>query len=250
MRVLLEIIYNILKGILFFFMYMLFFSCEKESNSVFVDELDEEYQLYDYYVDECGNEGVVAYIRNSSSIIEYPKGYKYIIVLSLDESFEPWGPMGEIVMKKDSVSSSDLRQSTSGIIMLQCMNSRGIERYPAQCWCFNKNQSKEIGTSSWRLPNINELRQIFGTIGKNVPYLNQAIKSYGGTLIDDNRSYWTCIENYGYTTYSEQDSDYDQANRAITISPHASTSEDKDIRLKKNSYYVRAIRYIYYYDYE
>ena len=130
------------------------------------------------------------------------------------------------------------------------MNSRGIERYPAQCWCFNKNQSKEIGTSSWRLPNINELRQIFGTIGKNVPYLNQAIKSYGGTLIDDNRSYWTCIENYGYTTYSEQDSDYDQANRAITISPHASTSEDKDIRLKKNSYYVRAIRYIYYYDYE
>lgn len=250
MRILIDIIYSLLKSTAFFFSCIFFFSCEKESGPVFVDELDEEYQLYDYYVDKYGNEGVVAYIHNRSSIIEYPKGYKYIIVLSLDESFKPWGPMGEIVMKKDSVSSSDLRQSTSGIIMLQCMNSRGIERYPAQCWCFNKNQSKEIGTSSWRLPNINELRQIFGTIGKDVANLNLAIKNYGGTLIKDANYYWTCIENYGYVTDSEYDSSYDQANRAIAISPHPSISEDRDTRLKKNNYYVRAIKYIYYYDYE
>lgn len=249
MRILLG--YNIgMKGLVFILMCICLLSCDKESDALIVNELDEEYQLYDYYVDENGNEGLVARIFKGSSVSKYPKGYKYMIVLSLDESIEPWGPMGEVVMKKDSVSKAELRQSTAGIMMLQSMCSRGIDRYPAQNWCFSKNRSKEISASSWRLPSYAELMEIFGTSGANVSRINQAIRDYGGTILDDSRFYWTCMEDYeGYITVSGVESDYDQANRAILTSPHNSTSGNKDRWLKKNNYYVRAIKYIYYYDY-
>lgn len=225
-------------------------SCDKESDALLVDVLDEEYQLYDYYIDEYGNEGVVAYIQNGSSISNYPKGYKCVVVLSLDESIEPWGPMGEILMKKDSLSGSELKQRTAGIMMLQSMSSKGIEKYPAQNWCFNKNHSKVIAASSWRLPSYYELQLIFGSSGKNVSAINKYIHNYGGSIIDDSHFYWTCIEDYeGYITINGVTSDYDQANRAVLTSTHNSTWGNKDRWLKKNKYYVRAIKYIYYYDY-
>lgn len=229
---------------------LLMCSCDKESDSLLVDELDEEYQLYDYYVDEYGNEGVIVYMLNGSSISKYPKGYKYIIVMSLDESLEPWGPMGEVIMKKDSAAISEFRQPTAGITMLQSMYSRGIERYPAQRWCFAKNHSQEIGASSWRLPSYYEMMLIFGTSGKNVAKINQVLSRSGGVLIDDSHLYWTCIEDYeNYITVNGHVLDYDQANRAVLTSPHNSTFSNKDRWLKKNHYYVRAIKYIYYYDY-
>lgn len=224
-------------------------SCDKESDALLVDELDEEYQLYDYYIDEKGNEGIVAYILNGNSSSEYPKGYKYMIVLSSDESLEPWGPMGEIVMKKDSASTWEFSQPTVGITMLQSMNSRGMNRYPAQNWCFNKNRSIDILSSSWHLPTSYELLQIFGSKGGNVSNLNHALQVTGGKLIDVSHLYWTCMEDYdGYIKVNGQSIDYDQANRAILTSPLHSTFSDKDRWLKKNKYYVRAIKYIYYYD--
>lgn len=227
-------------------------SCnDVESDALIVDEMDEEYQLYDYYIDDNGNEGIVAYIHKGSAISNYPKGYKYMIVLSLDESLHPWGPMGEILLKKDSVYNSELKQSSAGIMMLQTMNSKGIERYPAQNWCFNKNKNRDISSSSWRLPTYYELLEIFGTSGKNVSYINKSINNYGGTLLNDSHFYWTCIEDYeGYIKVSDLNLDYDQANRAILSSPSISTSGNKDRWLKKNNYYVRAIKYIYYYDYK
>lgn len=237
-------------SLLLFLMYLCFFSCDHESDALLIDVLDEEYQLYDYYIDEDGNEGIVSYVQKSTSISKYPKGYKYMIVLSLDESLEAWGAMGETVMKIDSLSDSELRKSTAGLMMLQCMYSRGIERYPAQKWCFMKNNSSEIFGSSWRLPTYYELLQIFGTSGKNVSILNQEIKNYGGTIIDNSHFYWTCIEDYkDYISVDNLELDYDQANRAILTSSQISTFSDKDRWLKKNHYFVRAIKYIYYYDY-
>lgn len=224
-------------------------SCDKESDALILDELDEEYRLYDYYVDEKGNEGIVAYIQNGSSISKYPRGYKCMVVISSDESLESWGPMGEIIMKKDSASRLELSQPTAGIIMLQSMSSRGMNRYPAQNWCFKKNGSREISSGSWRLPTSHELLLVFGSNGNNVKKLNQALKLTGGKLVDDSQLYWTCIEDYdGYITVDDLKLDYDQANRAILTTPLHSTFSDKDRWLKKNKYYVRAIKYIYYYD--
>lgn len=225
-------------------------SCEKESDALLVDELDEEYQLYDYYVDKYGKEGVVVYKLNGSASSNYPKGYKYIIVMSSDESLQPWGPMGEVVLKKDSTSTTEFTRPTIGITMLQSMSSKGIDRYPAQQWCFEKNHSSEIGASSWRLPSYYEMKQIFGTSGKNVANINRALVNTGGTQLDDSHFYWTCMEDYeDYITVDGVNSDYDQANRAVLTSPHNSTWGNKDRWLKKNRYYVRAIKYIYYYDY-
>lgn len=238
------------KGIAFVLLCLSLNSCDTESGALIVDELDEEYKLYDYYIDKNGNEGIVAYILNGSSVSNYPKGYKYMIVISSDESLEPWGPMGEIIMKKDSASTSDFRQPTAGITMLQSMNSRGINRYPAQNWCFNKNLRRDISSSSWRLPTYYELLLIFGSKGNNISNLNHALQVTGGKLIDNQQFYWTCIEDYdGYITVGDLELDYDQANRAILMSPNISTSVNKDCWLKKNKYYVRAVKYIYYYDY-
>ena len=230
-----RILLNIYSKLFFVLICIFLISCDKESEALLVDELDEEYQLYDYYIDENGNEGIVAYIRNyEGSSSRYPKGYKYMIVISSNESLEPWGPMGETIVNGTYGYDSE---QTAGITMLQCMNSRGLNRYPAQNWCFSKNRSTEISSSSWRLPTNNELLQIFGSNGKNISNLNHALQITGGELIDDTQFYWTCME------------DYNQADRAILTSPHiSSTSENKDRWLKKNKYYVRAIKYIYYYD--
>ena len=245
-----RILLNKYSRLLFVLTFLSMISCDKESEALLVEELDEEYQLYDYYIDKNGNEGIVAYILKESSISKYPKGYKYMIVISSDESLEPWGPMGEIVMKKDSASSSEFRQPTAGITMLQSMNSRGMERFPAQNWCFKKNISNEISASSWHLPSYYELQQIFGSSGKNLSALNHALQVTGGKQIDNSQLYWTCMEDYdGYISVSDLKLDYDQANRAILTSPHISTYANKDRWLKKNKYYVRAIKYIYYYNY-
>ena len=235
---------------LFFVLILLsLISCDKESDGLLVDELDEEYRLFDYYIDKDGNEGIVAYVQYGVTSAMNPKGYKCMIVISAEEGFEPWGPMGEIVMKKDSASILEFQKPSAGIAMLQSMNSLGMSRYPAQNWCFSKNKDRWISSSSWRLPTYYELRQIFGSTGENVSNLNHALLVTGGELIDDTHFYWTCIEDYdGYIVVGDLNLDYDQANRAILSSPHNSASGDKDRWLKKNKYYVRAIKYIYYYD--
>lgn len=250
MRVLLKIKSDWVAPIFLLLMCSCLCSCDKESDALLVDELDEEYQLYDYYVDKYGNEGIVVYKLNGASSSKYPKGYKYIIVMSSDESIQPWGPMDEIILKKDSALTSEFRHPSIGITMLQSMYSKGIDRYPAQQWCFEKNHSSEIAASSWRLPSYYEMTQILGTSGKNVANINHALINTGGTLLDDSHFYWTCMEDYeNYISVKGVTSDYDQANRAVLTSPHISTWGNKDRWLKKNHYYVRAIKYIYYYDY-
>ena len=111
-------------------------SCSHESDEHVADETTEDYQLYDYYIDSYGNEGIVARIVSSNQ-----SSRKYIIVLSADETYTYWGPMGELVYKYDTLQFSTLGKPSFGIAMLQSMKSLGVERFPAQAWCDQKNQS-------------------------------------------------------------------------------------------------------------
>lgn len=218
-------------------------SCRFESDELFADETTEGYQLYDYYIDSYGNEGIVAHIESSYH------SSRYIIILSADETYAYWGPMGELVYNYDEISLSALYQPSFGIAMLQNMKSMGIERFPAQAWCDQKNQSEPYPSGvSWRLPSRSEFVSIFGK-GNHLSDINKALRGIGGTIVDEDHFYWTCTEDIdGYVTVGGQAIGYDQANRAVLSSPRNTAFSNKDRWIKKNKYHVRAIKYIYYHD--
>lgn len=207
-----------------------------------LDETDQDYQLGDYYVDKFGNEGIVAYI------FEYhdekkPSNYsKSIMVVSLDETYESWGPLGERLYIADTLSNSLLLRDTYSLAMLQAMHAKGIERYPAQDWCYQKNKDGVIYSGSWRLPSLYEIHNLF-VIKKR---LNELLLSYGGTPWDEEEMYWTCVEDLkGSSKISDIVSNYDPEDRAIILNLRNETYSDKDTWLKKYKYHVRAIKYIY-----
>lgn len=211
-------------------------TCDYESDSPILTP-DREYKLYDSYEDENGNKGVVAHVLD-----EY-----YTIVVSCDEIEASWGPMGELVYNGDSINNDIINQNSFGLAMLQSMKARGIERYPAQAWCDLKNGSEPYpSVSSWRLPSHYEMALIFGTSGSKVNTLNNYISRYGGKRIQKDELYWTCVEDFdGYLTINNQTSDYDKENRAIARTPTNKVYSNKDRWIKKNTYRVRAIKYIY-----
>lgn len=217
-------------------------SCDHESEGVYTDETTEPVQLYDYYVDKYGNEGVVVYITESSRT--------YYIVLSSDESCQPWGPMGEQIYAVDSIQKTSLSTASYGVAMLQTMKARDINRYPAQAWCDRKNQEEDNPRGgSWRLPTYKEWTLILGSKGAKVSLINSAMSGIGGTLLKENQMYWCCDEDYeGHIKITDVTSDYDSQNRAVITSPLRSTYSTKERWLKKNKHYVRAIKYIYYED--
>lgn len=206
-----------------------------------VDEVGKDCSLYDIYVDEFGNEGIIAYIHEDSA-------WKYIIAISADEGYEPWGPMGEAVYKPDGINFDSVENNaiftypTFGLMMLQSMKSMGINRFPAQQWCDRKNQGDPYpNAASWRLPSCEEFYTIMGNTG-----LNDALISMGGTPLDEDHFYWTCTEDIdNYMQFSSTTTDYDMENRAIHLSPRLNSYINKDYWLKKNKYYVRAIKYVY-----
>ena len=215
-------------------------SCDHESESICVDDTTEPYQLYDYYVDQYGNEGIVVYKLTSAS--------KEQIVMSADEAVLPWGPTGEQVFAVDSVPSTMLRNASYGIAMLQTMKSRGIDKYPAQAWCNQKDRGEKYPQgSSWHLPTYWELVIIFGDKGASVDKINKALTDIGGTPLTSGSMYWSCTEDYeGYAKIRDVVSDYDSENRAVITSPARSTYSTKERWIKKNSHNVRAIKYVYY----
>lgn len=211
-------------------------SCYKEPDSIIIDETTEQYQLYDYYVDDAGNEGVVALVSKN----------EYIVVISADEGFAYWGPMGEVVYNKDSIRQKELELIDFPLAMLQCMNARNVERFPAQYWCNKKNGDKFPYGGSWMLPSYSFLHGIFGYDGNNVSKLNNALLSIGGTPITDDY-YWTCCEDVQNSyTIGGQSYDYDQANRAWAVTPYNKTWSNKNHLIKKLKYRVRAMKIIYY----
>lgn len=222
------IIQTLLTGIGFIFACLCLISCEVESKDEILNKLDEEYHLYDYYVDEYGNEGIVCSITYpSSNKDKYPKGYSAVMVVSCDEAYLPWGPMGEYFTDLDSVRF--FTKPDAGIAMLQSMYARGIEKYPAQEWCFKKNKNHEINGNGWRLPTWNEMSSVTGED------INKAILSVGGTLINNaDGKYWVC--------QTSEDNYADIYNFHFKLEGHGINENN----LKKNYNHVRAIKYIYY----
>lgn len=220
-----------------------FGACDFESDNLFLNETTEDYQLYDYYVDDYGNEGIVAYIYNSSN-----SSRRYILVISLDETFLSWGPMDLLVYDCDSLNYTAFLTEKFPIAMLQSMKSLGIERFPAQEWCDKKNapDSYPYG-GSWHLPSRDELLKIFSYDGHHLSSLNSALYNTGGTLIHSEDYFWTCVEDFDdYITIGGQSYDYDKKNRAIIMTPTNSTTSDKNNWIKKTKHHVRAVKYIYY----
>ena len=230
---------------LFVFLALLFSTCSSEfdSEDLFLDETTKEYKLYDPFEDEYGNKGVVACIARLSGELAY------IIVLSADEAYLEWGQMNEIVYK-DTVSGNIIKQPDYSLRVQQCAYSMGIDHYPAQAWCLHKNGTSAIPYSgSWHLPSVYELKLIFGDNGGRLPYLNNALKKVNGTSVDNNKYYWTCMEDFErLITMPNQPNDYDPANRAFMTSPDGHTYSNKDLWLKKKSNHLRAIKYIYFKD--
>ena len=216
-------------------------ACDEESAPLIFDETTEDYQLYDYYIDQYGNEGIVAYIYEPKS-----SKSKRIMVISSDESYQSWGPMGEAVYKNDTITASTWNDPAYGMAMYQSMKSWGVEKFPAQSWCDKKNMGEDTPKgSSWCLPSYWELGYIFN----NYSELNKALLSIGGTPLTENHLYWSCTEYYdNYKIFSDNQYDigYDKENKAIPKSPSKTNYSDKDRWLKKNKYYVRAIKYVYF----
>ena len=218
----------------------LFTSCDMHvySSSFANEQLEKEYSLYDIYTDEYGNEGIVLYA-------EHGKEHGRFLVLSLDETFLPWGPTEEQVFLSDSITWS----MELGVSILQCMYERGIENYPAMAWCNKKNHGKLPYTGSWRLPTVSEWIAIVGEKGAYVSAINEELAKYKAPLIqnDDGYLFWMCEEDYNdYITLVSTISDYDPYNRAVAVSAGIRFRVDKDYWSKKSYHYVRALKHVHY----
>ena len=220
--------------ILFFTTLVLFLACNEQSDYVFIDErASEEYLNGDYYIDEYGNEGVVGYISTRTP--------EMVMIVSIDEVLLPWGPMDESICDNDTMNVNVLTNPSFGLSMLQSMQAKGIDRFPAMAWCNRKNGSESLACAgSWRLPTRYELNLIFA----NMKGINDMLADLDGIPIRSGRYYWTCLEDY--ETSGTGLSDCDPANRALPVNSSNMSPEDKDYWLKKNQYYVRAIKYLYF----
>ena len=224
---------------------LLLSSCDDfKYTGVYTDETTEDYELFDYYVDKYGNEGIVVDVDKSSS-------GKAILVISADQSYESWGLMGFSVCNADSLNTIEVNEPSFGLAMLQTMKSIGIGSFPAQAWCDKKNNNEKYShAGSWRLPTYYEWRSLFGLYGYEgllVKYINSALLSIGGQPLLEDEFYWTCVEDLdNYAKIKDEISSYDKDNRAIIVSPMFTTTAYKDRWMKKNQYYVRAVKYIYY----
>lgn len=226
-----------------FLTMLLIWGCSLDSDDVLFDETTENYQLYDYYVDENGNEGIVVHIEDN----EYSG---CIIVMSADEACLPWGHIGEVVYQGTDTfrfPAHSYGDDSFGLAMLNLTKSKGVEKYPAMAWCDQKNKKVLPSSSSWRLPTRRELIDIWG-IGnkKDLDKFNSALSDIGGVIVNIENYYWTCNEDYEDYFEDVIDKDLEQVadplNNAIARQP---LSWDKECRLKKSYNYVRAIKYIY-----
>ena len=200
------------------------------------------YRLFDRYVDKHGNRGVVVYANQNECII----------VLSDDETLAPWGIMGETVMPIDSVRHSFSRTNTRyGIGMFMRMKELGIEKFPAQEWCDNKNCGDEVYMGSWHLPTAGEIMSL--TKNGQLENLNKRLNLYRKTPLSTDEAYWTCVEDIkgsssGLTNIDNVVGDliYDSDNRAVPLFLPSSIRVSKSNWQKKEKHRVRAIKYIYY----
>ena len=224
---------------------VLFVACGEDYDAplVYVDDTGgKQYKLYDLYRDAYGNEGIIAYVESYDD-------FRYIMALSLDETIASWGPMGETIFKGDNDSSVFYPQF--GLAMLQCMISRGIHHFPAQKWCYERNQDEKYPrTGSWRMPSYVDIYLMLkGDYASDIDSLNQYLVQYGGTPLTktDYDYYWCCEEDYeDYAVMTGIEQNFDPDNRAVMITMGFRGGADKDFWIKKSKHRVRAVKVIYY----
>lgn len=227
--------------IVLFFLLTCCVACD-ETDPYFDLQNGDNLQLFDYYIDEYGNEGVVMYVRNAST---WYQTASYKMVISLDEGYDSWGPVELLVYKCDSVRYSDVILKDYGVAMHQLMHHIGIEKFPAQAWCHKKNvNDKHPWAGSWRLPTISEWMYV----NNHITDLNTALIKYGGKPLNKNQMYWTCLEDYDQVLEinGEVNQTYDPMNNAVALTPTYKVVDGKNKWLKSNKHNVRAIKYIYY----
>lgn len=216
-------------------------SCDHETNTgtPMLDEREGvDYELYDRYVDKHGNKGLVAYVSKN----------EYIIVISSDEAYLPWGKMGQTITPSFNAIGSSANMARYGIAMLLAMASDGIDDYPAQKWCNDKNHGDEPYAGSWHLPSAVELDTF--TKGGRLEALSAKLELFYGRPLSDEKLYWTCVEDLKGVAGVYPDyvvgQEYDSDNRARCQFLPNSVHKSKDSWYKKERRYVRAIKFIYY----
>ena len=135
----------------------LIYGCDKSDKIILDETQGVDYQLGDLYVDEHGNEGIVCRIQGHS------KNQKIVMIVSLDEGYESWGPLNQQVAPYDSLRSIYAISNFDGygIAILRYAIGLGLEQFPALKWCNDKNHGEKYPTgSSWHLPTKEELECI------------------------------------------------------------------------------------------
>lgn len=224
-------------------------SCDTEIELSFDLTEGKDYNLFDYYEDPYGNQGIViavAYTTYSDQPNE--QDLKYIIVMSLDESYDYWGPIKQQIYRKDSISTNIPNQPAYGVAMLQTMCAIGIDYFPAQAWCYEKNKQEIYPhAGSWRLPSTDEIYTFSQKSSSHLIALNKQILKYRGVPLKSNEMYWTCTEDYeNYVHFNYSEAHYNASDRAIACTPIYNSIEGKKYWNKSEKHYVRAIKYIYY----
>lgn len=208
-----------------------FFCACDESDKIILDETHGiTYKLGDLYIDEYGNEGFVCKTPD-----EY---HKMIMIVSSDEGYASWGPLDLQVSPYDTLETYYSSQYFEyyGISILQRAKSYGIEKFPALKWCNDKNHGEKYPTgTSWHLPTDAELACI-----SVISWYDKSIDLY-------NKYYWTCIEDIsGCSDYGTSIRNFLPKDRAMPLNLNGETLGNKDLWVKRNKYYVRAVKYIYY----
>ena len=207
------------------------YGCDK-SDDLIVDETQGvEYEVGDLFIDKYGNKGYVCKKKKGTS-------YEYIMVVSADEGYTSWGLLDLKVAPYDTLKSNSMSLLFDffGIAMLHCTKSIGIEKFPAQKWCDDKNYGDKYPSgASWHLPTASEIECF------------KSISDIDSLLGVNNKYYWSCIEDIkGCDGFIIPNENYLPKDRAMPVNLDGETTRNKDLWVKRNKYYVRAVKYIYY----
>lgn len=205
----------------------------------------DTYALYDRYIDEQGNQGIVAYKYKDDE-----DGYQVVLVLSADETDASWGPEDRNLIPFNQSANIGYANNTSyAIDMNHAVEMQGVSHYPAFAWCQAKNPPGErIHASSWILPSLRMMQRI---LNNKKDAVNQALSKYGMTPLNDEDCYWTCTEDIeGYFSFADEtvtsQYDYDPVARAIPLTSDNEYYIRKTIWQKENVHHVRAVKMIHY----
>lgn len=149
----------------------------------------KEYELYDYYIDKNGEEGIVIYIDSGKNETDID----YILVMSLDETECIWSKTGVSIANNDK-SIKDYYEV--GLFLNQRAYYLGLEKFPAFKWCIDKNRSKKYpDINSWVLPSLyHHSKHIPSLLRENQELINHHIENYGGIPLDPEAYYWVADE--------------------------------------------------------